>query len=259
MFKSTWDIIQNKILQLAEFDRQFAVFGADHHRYSFRPVIIAENLDDYERQHGFKLPEELRYVYEHIGNGGVGPFYGLRPLDECLLMQPGLSYPGESYYRAKKDAGEFQFDPNMSEETILQMDDPLQRMGVICIIDQGCGQDIGMVTAGDLSGSIIYSFSEGHFQDTNQSLADIYLAWLDREMKLFQYLENMVRVSSSWPEIRDRFESQVERIDTEAYLRSLLDIPRTRKTFFGTMKPLTVEEYVKNMMQNSSRKWWRFW
>jgi hypothetical protein len=41
------------------------------------PPVGAAEVDAAEERLGFVLPESLRQVYTHVGNGGFGPAYGL--------------------------------------------------------------------------------------------------------------------------------------------------------------------------------------
>ena len=66
-----WNTIAEKILQLNDLDRQCQAFGAAKHRYAFRPVLSTDHLKEFERDHAFQIPDELRKVYLELGNGGI--------------------------------------------------------------------------------------------------------------------------------------------------------------------------------------------
>jgi hypothetical protein len=83
---------QRLIQQLQErnADRERATTGGIHPRKAIRPVSL-EALERAERSIGFKLPELVRAIYLEVGNGGLGPGYGIvgtkggAKLDGCTL------------------------------------------------------------------------------------------------------------------------------------------------------------------------------
>jgi uncharacterized protein (TIGR02996 family) len=71
--------IKKKIAQLRESDPGLHVFGASKHKYLFNPVLREEEITAHEKRHGSSLPEEYRTYLLELGNGGVGPDYGVNP------------------------------------------------------------------------------------------------------------------------------------------------------------------------------------
>lgn len=82
------DLIQR--LQERNADRERATDGGIHARKTMRP-LTAKAMQAAERAIGFKLPELLRTLYLKVGNGGLGPEYGIvgikggAKLDGCTL------------------------------------------------------------------------------------------------------------------------------------------------------------------------------
>jgi hypothetical protein len=82
-------------LQERNADRESATDGGIHPRKPMPPVA-AKALQAAERTIGFRIPELLRTIYRTVGNGGVGPGYGIvgtkggakldgRTLETCYL------------------------------------------------------------------------------------------------------------------------------------------------------------------------------
>jgi len=65
---------------LAASDRALCRFGAVQHRYAFEPPIDDAALAAIEREIG-ELPEDYRDHVTRLSAGGVGPYYGLIPVD----------------------------------------------------------------------------------------------------------------------------------------------------------------------------------
>ncbi|MDR0227526.1 MAG: SMI1/KNR4 family protein [Flavobacteriaceae bacterium] len=77
--------IQSKLNQLQQLDQDLEVFGADTHEYLLNPVLTAQAITDFEKQHQVTLPEEFIAFITQIGNGGAGPFYGLQTLADASI------------------------------------------------------------------------------------------------------------------------------------------------------------------------------
>ncbi|MEO8551902.1 MAG: hypothetical protein ABI678_18125 [Kofleriaceae bacterium] len=63
--------LRDTLVALATADPELRRFGAAHHRYVLAPVL----------RDASGLPGELRAYATQIAGGGVGPYYGLLPLD----------------------------------------------------------------------------------------------------------------------------------------------------------------------------------
>ncbi len=85
--------IKAKFSQLKKKDRNFQIFGADHHKYKPNPVIKNETLAALEETYQVKLPAEYVLFLQQIGNGGAGPFYGLDSLQKSFYE--GLDFTNE--------------------------------------------------------------------------------------------------------------------------------------------------------------------
>ncbi len=81
-FQEKWCQVLSQLAQLRDYDNNQVVFGAQHHHYVFHPRATASEIANTEKRLGCTFPQELHYVYGEIGNGGVGPDWGLLRLDE---------------------------------------------------------------------------------------------------------------------------------------------------------------------------------
>ena len=73
--------IEEKLKKLKSMDTEFTVFGSEKHKYQLNPVIGKEELMAFEKRHQIELPLGYRNFLLELGNGGVGPYYGLEPLE----------------------------------------------------------------------------------------------------------------------------------------------------------------------------------
>lgn len=58
--------------------------------YALGPAIGEGALMAFEQEHGVQLPASYRAFLEHIGDGGLGPHYGLVPLEETVIVDPEM-------------------------------------------------------------------------------------------------------------------------------------------------------------------------
>jgi hypothetical protein len=67
-----------KLDRLRAADPAYLVTGASEHRYRFGPRASDVWLTYCEQQYGIRLPEQFRRFLLEVGNGGCGPWHGLR-------------------------------------------------------------------------------------------------------------------------------------------------------------------------------------
>lgn len=70
---------------LAAHDKNRSVFGAFMHHYKLNPTLTEEKITDLEKQYGFSMPNEYRQYLKIVGNGGVGPYYGMYSFETSLM------------------------------------------------------------------------------------------------------------------------------------------------------------------------------
>lgn len=71
---------------LARSDPNLKRFGASVHRYALFPPILGSELAAIERQLGASLPDDYREHVLEIAAGGVGPYYGLLPVQRAAAF-----------------------------------------------------------------------------------------------------------------------------------------------------------------------------
>jgi len=96
-----WENLFEKLQGLVDLDKQRQVFGAEHHYYSLAFEVPEEFIADVERRLGVSLPPELREFYLYCGNGLVGPYYGLRPIEEIQGYRAREPYRDAATLRAQ--------------------------------------------------------------------------------------------------------------------------------------------------------------
>lgn len=200
-----WDQIKEKISCLKAYDKQHAVFGAESHRYEFYPLATEAQVGATELKLGCKLPAALKDFYMLFGNGGVGPIYGICPLDKLDGYKPGLPYQLASELVSD---GRAAMAPNVGQNCVAVDLDILQ--GLLLLMDEGCGYETCMVTSGDSAGMIVEVSCDGYISELkDQTLLDMYQTWLDSNLLSFSIIEVLVKsklgLNEIISEIEDRF------------------------------------------------------
>lgn len=73
--------IEKKLSRFSDLIEIPNVFGADKHHFKLNPTKTESDIVEFEIEHGINLPLGYRNFLKKIGNGGVGPHYGLEPLE----------------------------------------------------------------------------------------------------------------------------------------------------------------------------------
>ncbi|MCQ4085685.1 SMI1/KNR4 family protein [Saccharibacillus sp. JS10] len=84
-----------KLKMATKRDPNFKEFGAKRHRYESYLPLEQEQIEIFEAQTQVTLPQEFAEFLKGVGNGGAGPYHGIRELDlesspellqqDCLL------------------------------------------------------------------------------------------------------------------------------------------------------------------------------
>ena len=80
-YKEYWDEIKRRIEEVKNHDSALKLFGAKHHQYRIKPCLSEEEITKFEEDHSLRLPEDYRSYLKYFGDGGVGPSYGIIPLN----------------------------------------------------------------------------------------------------------------------------------------------------------------------------------
>jgi len=203
--------IKEKIAQLKELDRNYTLFGSQTHRYIVNPTISLNQVREFEAAHNVTLPKGYVAFLTEIGNGGVGPFYGLEPIQGSLYddldykRDGSLLNPSQPFLHTKswnlafhpsvdEDQNEEQYE-NERVEFEEKYFDKEQMNGVLAICNYGCGVSLNLVVNGQEYGNIwtddrgsdngIYPSQElGNKEKVG--FLDWYELWLDNSIRKIQ-------------------------------------------------------------------------
>lgn len=196
-------VIKQKIEQLKLQDENFEIFGADTHQYQFNSPLTEQELTVFEKQHRLQLPVDYRLFITTIGNGGMGPYYGLIPLEEAILVSDNTDNFAVNSQDIENYLTQSEIAINEGEEDLIEkiaLPDPLT--GLLCLADYGCGCYLGFAISGEQTGTIW--FVETDFKTITpqftkagkqQTFLDWYEQWLDNELQL-----NINATKSPWNE-----------------------------------------------------------
>ncbi|MBX9783441.1 MAG: SMI1/KNR4 family protein [Chitinophagaceae bacterium] len=199
--------ISEKIGQLKKLDKHFALLGSQKHKYKLNPTILLDKVRQFEQTYNVTLPKDYVGFITTLGNGGVGPYYGLEPFENCLfddldykridsLLNPSKPFLHTEPWNLKfsttidQDENEDEYEKEYSkfEE---QYFDKEQINGVIAICNYGCAISLNLVVNGQEYGNIwtddrgsdkgIYPSHELGNKD-KISFLDWYELWLDNSL-----------------------------------------------------------------------------
>ncbi len=178
-----------KLRLLATYDPNLTVFGSYQHKYRFYPCLTESEVREFEQVHQVSLPEEYRRFLLEIGNGGVGPDYGLRRLLDPRRSVPELishSWPHRTEWNLSRD----QFAS--VQEFNVEYEREQQAQGSLALCDMGCGYEILLVVTGEERGTIWQDLRAGDggivpLQNVKSgsermSFSEWYEDWLDKSL-----------------------------------------------------------------------------
>lgn len=166
-----------KIAELAAKDAGMTTFGADGHRYRINAVLRGDELIAFESEFAVQLPEDYAGFLTQIGNGGIGPYYGLCSLAESIADDPGhkcraflaTPFPLSEYFNP------FDQNENACDEELF---DDRYICGSIVLSHHGCGYYDRLVITGPQAGQV---WTDGRVSDQGivPTGYDFY-TWYDR-------------------------------------------------------------------------------
>lgn len=151
----TFENYQMNLATLKKLDSNFAVFGSETHRYKLNKVISTKEIQAFERDHQVKLPMVLKDYYLTCANGGAGPGYGIKSLNNIFIIHF-----------------------NKQEQQKLNL--PSIFLGVI---DYGCGSYHGFKA--DEDSNSLYSYDVTYDENcglTNKTFIQLCLNWTEKEI-----------------------------------------------------------------------------
>jgi hypothetical protein len=196
------DEVRRGLEQLRAADPNYERFAASTHRYQLNPVLKPDEVAAFEASHGIRLPEEYKEFLLTVGNGGVGPYYGIYPLLDAALdhrwaerKRIDLSSPfphSAAWDEPWLDTIDWDAGERPDDDTLFAYLDPRHMSGALCISQVGCGDFLLLVVNGAERGNIWFDgrgnysgiFPEQAAGGTARiSFSEWYLAWLDARIK----------------------------------------------------------------------------
>lgn len=173
-----WVKVLERIERLKRLDKRFYYVGAKDHRYLFNEPCEESQLADFEKEHGVALPEELRFVFLQVGNGGAGPDWGLEPIENWEPRQPNRLWSGADGF-----------------------EDTDKLSGMIAIVDRYPSYKVCIICTGERKGQCVGY--DGGYIVTNpvSSLAFEYNRWLDENLPGFELVKSLVDPKANIAEI----------------------------------------------------------
>ncbi len=165
--------LATKLEKLRRTDREYRAFGAGDpqwgHFYLLAPGLDEPQLAAFEQYHDTSLPADYRQFLQQIGNGRVGPYYGLIALENAAQgCEPKTPFP-------------FPNEPIRLDESAQKHWDEAAP-GVLRLCDQGCGYSSFLVVKGENYGMVWndYTAAGDSLYPTGQTFSQWYEAWVDR-------------------------------------------------------------------------------
>jgi len=170
-----------KIAELAAKDTEMKTFGASTfgqgHQYRMNAVLPVDELASFEREYDVQLPQDYADFLTQIGNGGIGPYYGLYSLAQSVADDPRHKCRG--FLASPFPLVEF-FNPHDEEENATDdaLFDDRYICGSIVLSHEGCGYYDRLIITGPQAGQV---WSDGRVSD--QGIAPLgcdFYTWYDR-------------------------------------------------------------------------------
>ena len=79
--KNRIENIKNKINRLKELSEDLNLFASNKHQFKLNNIKSETQLKEFETENSILLPNEYREFIKTIGNGGLGPNYGLETIE----------------------------------------------------------------------------------------------------------------------------------------------------------------------------------
>lgn len=221
-----WDSVVDKLQRLKATDNQCQAFGANSHRYLLRPCLSAKAIDAVERRLGIVLPSSLRSFYTEVGDGVAGPHYGLKSAAELRGYRPAEIYPGIEVFRQvattkgmpPDERGYFE----MSHEELA---------GLLTVIDEGCGHEVCLIATGPRTGTIVYVSADGCVVESEKTLVQIYLDWLNDEIERFEFVRSLMKAGNSFKQIQNEMIARFQDYNAGDRIVSIADVPKPAELF----------------------------
>ncbi|MCF3111173.1 SMI1/KNR4 family protein [Niabella sp. CC-SYL272] len=212
--------IREKLSQLRNTDTKRELPGAGIHQYRLNPPLEPEQVQLFEATHRVQLPDEYIAFLTILGDGGAGPFYGLRRLETsniCFFDPSGeaahqyfdLSRPFphtaswnmeaeleqlDARLEAAYEAGNQQLEKLLFEKKWELISGTEHDQGRLCLADDGCIQ-VSLIINGPEKGNMWADerINDGDMHPLNQlgsterlTFLNWYELWLDQALAKIQ-------------------------------------------------------------------------
>lgn len=157
--------LKTKIVELVARDIEMKTFGASTfgvgHHYQMNPVLSTDDLTGFEREYDVQLPKDYADFLTQVGNGGIGPYYGLYSLADAVSDHPGHNcrgflaspFPLTDYFNPYDENDDADDDDLFDDQFIC---------GSIVLSHQGCGYYDRLVITGPQAGQV---WTDGRVSD----------------------------------------------------------------------------------------------
>lgn len=195
------NLIKEQLEKLRSLDKTCELFGASRHEYQPNEKLTEDEIQSFENRFSIHLPEEYRAWLLQIGNGGVGPYYGLERLEDSLFadldrrtkggfVNPSIPFPLEDAWNMEFDGdenSEAEYEAFENEYFSEKWDS-----GLLRICNFGCGVSMNLIVNGKEKGNIWVDdrcndqgiYPDVYFGQTGRtSFLDWYLMWLESSLK----------------------------------------------------------------------------
>jgi hypothetical protein len=199
--------LKHKLNQLKNLDPTFEIFGAESHSYQLNSCLSDVEIQAFESKYGILLPHDYRQFLLEVGNGGVGPGYGLYKILQTGSDNEIAATPYQTNYEILSQP--FPFTTawnNLDLPTDAYLDSKLVQ-GTLTIANYGCGIYALLVITGEQQGKIwiddrtndsgIYPASINFCQSFHDFDLDDFLPEQDDEQSLsfYDWYDNWVNQS----------------------------------------------------------------
>ncbi|WP_281635277.1 SMI1/KNR4 family protein [Flavobacterium marginilacus] len=179
----------------------FQIFGSKKHKYKLNSCLSEKNILDFEKTNQIELPFEYRNFIKTIGNGGVGPAYGVFKLEDWnfeldienrKFLNENFPYTEKrnlTYVGNKDDVYYTKSDEFKNWE--LEYFDEKHIYGSIRICHYGCAVYYFLVVSGSEKGNVwidARANDEGIYPLTTETrsrynFAEWYNEWINESLK----------------------------------------------------------------------------
>lgn len=202
-----WSEVLSRISELKSIDTH-CVATSGTHRYQFGPKLPDKQIEVHELRLGAKLPEGLRLLYTECGNGGVGPDWGIRPIEELVGYRPHEDFQGLEYYQARSSFDEF-------------------AAGMIGFMDRYYDHEACIIANGpDAGGLLEYIPDADCIYYGAADLPTLYHDWLDEKLEQFNRL--IIKILK-YQDINAVLENNKDPYSTIRTVTSMLDMRFTER------------------------------